>query len=80
MICECNEKPAFSDPIRQADIRRIIDIYFRSSFKDNDNELDSTNHIYKANPIYKTTEFKEQHKFALFAIFTLFCNFKYFIF
>jgi hypothetical protein len=57
-------------PIRQADIRRIIDIYFRSSFKENNNDLDSANHIYKANPIYKTKEFREQHKFALFTILT----------
>ena len=70
MICECNEKPTFNDPIRQADIRRIIDIYFRSSFKENNNDLDSANHIYKANPIYKTKEFREQHKFALFTILT----------
>jgi phage/plasmid-associated DNA primase len=70
MICECNEKPAFSDSITQADIRRIIDIYFRSSFKENNNELDISNHIYKANPIYKTREFRDKHKFALFTILT----------
>ena len=70
MICECNDKPAFSDSITQADIRRIIDVYFRSSFKENDNELDSANHIYKTNPLYKTKEFQDKYKFALFKILT----------
>jgi len=70
MICECNDKPAFSETITPADVRRIIDIYFRSSFKENDNELDPANHVYKANPVYKTKEFQEQHKFALFKILT----------
>jgi hypothetical protein len=70
MICECNEKPAFSESITPADVRRIIDIYFRSSFKENDDELDAANHVYKANPMYKTKEFQDQHKFALFKILT----------
>ena len=38
MICECNDKPAFSETLPPADVRRIIDIYFRSRFKENDNE------------------------------------------
>jgi hypothetical protein len=70
MICECNEKPAFAESITQADIRRIIDIYFRSNFKEKDSDIDISNHVYKANPIYKTKEFQKQHKFALFKILT----------
>lgn len=77
MICECNVKPSFSDTITQADVRRIIDLHFISSFKENDNELDSANYIYKANPIYKTKEFKETHKFALFTILTKYHKYFY---
>ena len=40
MICECNVKPSFSDTITQADVRRIIDLQFISSFKENDNDLE----------------------------------------
>jgi hypothetical protein len=70
MICECNERPSFAESITPADIRRIIDVYFRSSFKERDDDLDAGNYIYKANPHYKTKEFQEQHKFALFKILT----------
>jgi len=70
MICECNEKPVFSETITPADVRRIIDIYFRSSFKENDDELDVANYVIKANPFYKTKEFQDTHKFALFKILT----------
>jgi hypothetical protein len=69
-ICECNDKPAFSDEITNADVRRIIDIYFRASFTDNKDLVDENNHIYKANPEYKTPEFKHKYKFALFKILT----------
>ena len=70
MICECNAKPAFRSSILKADIRRIIDIYFRSSFTTNENEIDPANFIFRANPEYKTKEFQQNHKFALFKILT----------
>ena len=47
MICECNSKPSFSETITQADVRRIIDIYFRCIFTDDTSLLDNANHIYK---------------------------------
>ena len=69
-ICECNSKPAFSEEITQADQRRIIDFYFRSSFTDNDVLVNPQYNIYKANPELKTSEFKGAHKYALFKILT----------
>lgn len=70
MICECNNKPSFSETITQADIRRIIDIYFRCIFTEDDTLVDNTNYIYKADPFYKTKEFQKQHRYALFKILT----------
>ena len=58
------------DEITQADSRRIIDIYFRSSFTSDNELIDESKHIYKANPHYKTNEFKDTHKYALFKILT----------
>jgi len=69
-ICECNQKPLFKDTITNGDIRRIIDIYFMSSFTKDITLIDEDNHIYLANSDYKTKEFREQHKYALFKILT----------
>jgi hypothetical protein len=68
MICECNEKPLFKDQITDAEVRRIIDIYFKSSFTTDREQLDNENFVFYANPIYKTKDFQEQHKYALFKI------------
>ena len=68
MICECNEKPLFKDKITDAEIRRLIDIYFRASFTTDESLIDESKYIYRADPYYKTTEFQEKYKFALFKI------------
>jgi len=68
MICECNEKPLFKDKIMEAEIRRLIDIYFRASFTTDETLLDDNKYIYKADPYYKTTEFQESYKCVLFKI------------
>ena len=68
MICECNEKPLFKDKITDAEIRRLIDIYFRASFTNNESLLDESKYIYRADPYYKTTEFQDKYKYALFKI------------
>lgn len=68
MIVECNKKPLFSEEPTEGDVRRIIDIYFRSTFTQDKNLLDDKNHVYEANTFYKTDEFKEQHKFAIIKI------------
>ena len=68
LIIECNKKPLFSEEPTDADIRRIIDIQFRSSFTQNKELLDDSKYIYEANIFYKTDEFKEKYKFALLKI------------
>ena len=70
MICECNEKPLFKDKITDAEIRRLIDIYFRASFTTIESLIDESKYIYRADAYYKTTEFQEKYKFALFKIIT----------
>lgn len=68
MIVECNKRPLFAEEPTQADVRRIIDIYFRSSFDTDESKIDSSKFIFKADPYYKTKNFQTQHRYALFKI------------
>lgn len=68
MIIECNKRPLFKEEPGDAEIRRIIDILFRSSFVSDETQVNPENNIYKADPIYKTREFQEKHKYALLKI------------
>jgi hypothetical protein len=68
MIIECNQKPLFAEEPKQADVRRIIDILFRSTFTDDKTVIDNDNHIYLSDIRYKTKQFQEKHKFALLKI------------
>lgn len=69
-IVECNSKPNFEEEPTEAEIRRVIDIYFPSKFTNDKSLLDDNKNIYLANPEYKTTQFQENHKFAFFKILT----------
>jgi len=68
MVIECNKKPLFAEEPTEADVRRIIDVYFRSTYTTDQTLIDPANNIYLANPYYKTSEFQQQHKFALIQI------------
>ena len=68
MIIECNKKPLFSEEPTDADVRRIIDVYFRSTYTTDKTIVDPENNIYLANPYYKTSEFQHKHKYALLHI------------
>jgi phage/plasmid-associated DNA primase len=68
MIIECNRRPLFAEEPTTADIERIIDIYFRSTYTQDDSLIDHEKHIYSANPYYKTHEFQQQYKYALIKI------------
>jgi phage/plasmid-associated DNA primase len=68
MIVEANKKPLFSEEPTNADIRRIIDIVFRSTYTENKNIVDEKNNIYLANSYYKTPEFQNKYKYALLKI------------
>jgi phage/plasmid-associated DNA primase len=68
MIVECNKKPMFSEEPTNADVRRIIDLNFRSTYTTDDTIIDEKNNIYKANPYYKSIEFQQKYKYALIKI------------
>lgn len=68
MIIECNKKPLFQEEPTNAEVRRIIDIYFRSTFTSDEKLVDPSNNIYLANPYYKESSFQHQHKYALLKI------------
>jgi phage/plasmid-associated DNA primase len=77
MVCECNDKPAFTEAITQAEVRRIIDIYFKCNFTTNEADVDHSKFFFKADPKFKEKDFQEQHKFALFKILTEY-HYKYY--
>ena len=68
IICECNEKPQLADEPKTAEIERVIDIPFRSTFKENDYEVNETEYIFKADPLIKDHDFRQEHKYALIKI------------
>ena len=59
---ECNERPLLKETPTKADIRRITDILFSSTFTENAEEVDEKKHIYKADPTLKDISFKEKHR------------------
>jgi hypothetical protein len=68
MVVECNKKPLFTEEPKESEIRRIIDIPFRSTFVTDKNEIDESKNIFLANPMFKTNEFQQKHKYALIKI------------
>jgi phage/plasmid-associated DNA primase len=67
-ICECNLKPALAEEPTTAEIERIIDIPFRSTFIQNETEIDENNYVFKADISLKSNEFRQAHKYALIKI------------
>ena len=68
LIVECNKKPNFSEEPKESESRRIIDIFFRSTFTTDKDLIDETNNIYAANSYLKTSEFQNKYKCALLKI------------
>ena len=68
IIIECNKKPLFAEDPTEADTRRIIDVYFRSTFTGDKTLIDPENYIFEGNSLYKTSEFQQKHKYALLKI------------
>ncbi len=68
MIVECNKRPLFAEEPQDAETRRIIDLFFRSTFTTDKTLVDSENNIFLAKPEYKSAEFQEKYKFALIKI------------
>ncbi len=67
-ILECNKRPLFAEDPQEAELRRIIDIFFSRKFTDKKEDVDEENGIFLANIMYKNEDFQEEHKTALFKI------------
>ena len=68
MIVECNQRPLFEEEPQNAEKKRIIDVFFRSTFVEDENEVNIEQNVYQANEYYKHIEFQEKHKYALLKI------------
>lgn len=68
IVMESNNRPLFAEEPKEAESRRIIDIYFRRIFTDKKELVDEENGIFLANRDYKNEDFQEKHKTALFVI------------
>lgn len=68
MTVECNKKPLFTEEPKESEVRRIIDLPFRSTFVTNKDEVDEKKYVYMGNPMFKTEEFQQKHKYALIKI------------
>lgn len=65
MIVECNKKPLFAEEPQRAEVERLIDLYFGSTFTDDPKEVDESNRIYLGKKEYKNEDFQEKHKRAM---------------
>jgi hypothetical protein len=68
IICECNKKPDFAEEPTNAEVGRLIDIYFPSTFTENPHDVDHDNNVFLANIKFKDFDFQQDHKFALLQI------------
>ena len=68
LVVEVNQKPKFKEEATQADIRRLIDLYYPSTFTDVKEDVDPQNNIFLANTLYKSKDWQQQHKYALMKI------------
>jgi phage/plasmid-associated DNA primase len=60
-IIECNKKPKFKEEPKRAEIERTIDLRFKSTFTEVEEEVNNIDN-FKGNPYYKTKEFREDYK------------------
>lgn len=67
-ICECNKKPLFAEEPTHAEVERIIDIPFRSTFTTDKEQLNDELYIFECKQEYKEETFQHSHKTALLKI------------
>ncbi len=68
MVVECNKRPLFSEEPTNAEVRRLIDLHFQSTFTFDSELVDEEKYIFLANADYKTSDFQNKHKYALIRI------------
>jgi len=65
---ECNKRPMFAEEPKIADVERLIDIHYRSTFTSDLELIDENNYFYPQDATLKNFEFQHEHKFALLKI------------
>lgn len=68
LVMECNKRPLFAEEPKNSELRRIIDIPFRSTFTDENSLIEEKNYIFASNPLFKDDKFQHKHKYALLKI------------
>ena len=63
MVVECNKRPLFSEEPKESETRRIIDIYFRSTFVSDDSYIDYNYELIQTNQKYKQTDNSSNFRF-----------------
>jgi len=67
-IVECNNRPLFAEVPQVAEMERVIDILFRNTFTDNEEDINPENGVHRGNPRYKELSFQIQHRCAFLKI------------
>ena len=68
VVCECNKRPLFSEEPTNAEVNRLIDILFRSTFTMEKEDLDENKYIFECKIEYKDDQFQDDHRTALLKI------------
>lgn len=66
IIFECNKKPAINGKIEEAVIARFVNIYFKTYFTDNAEDLEVMEHAKPQRQELKSDAFKKEYRCALF--------------
>ena len=67
-VVECNKKPLFSEEPQRAEMERIVDVLFKNTFTNKQEEVNEQNNVFIGNTQYKEEEFQNQHRCALLQI------------
>jgi len=67
-VVECNKKPLFAETPQVAEMERVVDILFRNTFTDKDEDVNPENGIYRGSAKYKEHSFQLQHRSAFLKI------------
>ena len=67
-VVECNKKPSLAESPQVAEVERVIDIQFRNTFTDKEEDIDAEYGIYRSNPKFKELNFQLQHRCAFLKI------------
>ena len=67
-VVECNKKPLFAETPQVAEVERVIDILFRNTFTDKEEDVNPEFGVYRGNAKFKELTFQLQHCCAFLKI------------